>query len=281
MRFSPVVVSKFIGLMNYGMKPNHIIPSNMITCFETGHGESIADFIASLATGCFAPLDYDNNGDPAEVGYIFLYVFYTIKNNGDDELDLSSSWFKLWTPNGTFDAEWDFFDSGGSKVDSISGGASTSSYEIFEIPEDSDISTDWKLKYEYLFTTKSTNLADIKSGFYDVYMATLTIDSYHYSDEGDYSWDSPEEGNTYIYVNITLHNSQDNDESISTSPWNFKFYTLAEGYTYKSAKEGIPDEINPGNQAYWYIYFEIPECATLDKMAYDTSGIAPAQASFT
>ena len=224
---------------------------------------------------------YDNDGDPAEDGYIFLYVFYTIKNNGDDELELSSSWFKLWTTNGTYDAEYSFFDSGGSKVDSISGGASTSSYEIFEIPEDSDILTDWKLKYEYFFTTKSTNLANIKSGFYDVYMATLTIDSYHYSDEGEYSWYSPEEGNTYIYVNITLHNSQDNGASISTSPWNFKLYTLEDGHNYKGDEEGIPDEINPGNQASWYIYFEIPEDATLDKMVYDTSGIAPAQASFT
>ena len=113
-----------------------------------------------------------------------------------------------------------------------------------------------------------------------MYLATLNIDNYYYSDVGDYYFQTPEEGNTFIYVNVTLSNSQDNDEPISTNPWYFTLYTNVEGFNYEGAEDGIPDEIVPGSQASWYIYFEIPEDATLDTIQYDAYGIAPAEASF-
>ena len=222
---------------------------------------------------------YNDNGAPAESGNIFLYVFFTIQNEADEELSTISFFFKLWTPNGTYSPEW-IFGAGGSQVASISEGASASYYVAFEIPSTSDISTEWKLKYSGWQTTKSANLANIKSGFHDVYLATLTIDSYHYSDVGDYSYQVPEEGNTFIYVNITLANSEDNGESISTNPYYFKLYTVEEGYNYEGDEDGISNEITPGNQGSWYIYFEIPEDAALDKLQYDVYGIAPADASF-
>lgn len=234
----------------------------------------------SLTVDSVEKRHYNDNGGSASSGNIFLYVFFTIKNDASEELSISSFFFNLWTPSGTYSPEW-IFGSGGSQVDSISESASASCYVAFEIPEDSNVSTEWKLKYSGWQTTKSSNLANIKSGFHDVYLATLSIDSYYYSDVGDYYWQTPEEGNTFIYVNITLSNSVDNDESISTNPYYFKLYTTEVGYNYEGNDEGIPDEITPGNQASWYIYFEIPEDATLDKLQYDTYGIAPAEANFS
>jgi hypothetical protein len=250
-----------------------------ITIAISGCVNQIPEEDVTLTVNNAEKRNYNDYGEPASSGNIFLYVFFTIKNNANKELSTNSLFFKLWTLNGTYSPEW-IFGSGGSQVTSISEGASASYYIAFEIPETSNVSTEWKLKYSGWQTTKSANLANIKSGFHDMYLATLTIDSYHYSDIGDYSWKTPEEGNTFIYVNITLSNSEDNDESISTNPYYFMLYTAEEGYNYEGDKEGIPDEITPGNQASWYIYFEIPEDATLDKLQYDTYGIAPADANF-
>jgi len=234
----------------------------------------------SLTVDSVEKRNYNDNGQAASSGNIFLYVFFTMKNEAEEELSTSSIFFKLWTPNGTYSSEW-IFGSGGSEVDSISEGASASFYVAFEISEDLEVSTEWKLKYDAWVAEKSANLANIKTGFHDVYLATLIIDNYSYSNIGDYYWQTPDEGNTFIYVNITLANSADNDDSISTNPYNFELYTSEEVYNYKGDEDGKPDEITPGNQASWYIYFEIPEDAILDKLVYDTYGVVPAEAYFS
>lgn len=224
---------------------------------------------------------YDDNGDPAASGTIFAYVYFTIKNEANQELSTSIFFFNLKSSSGiTYNPKW-VYGSGGTSATAVSKGASASYYIAFEVDEDEDITTDWQLNYSGWVATKSANLANIKSGFHDVYLAILTIDSYRYSQIGDYSWKEPAEGNTFLYVEITLANSADNDDTVSTNPYNFKLYTTDGLYNYEGDQDGKPDEILPGGQASWYIYFEIPENAILDKLQYDIWGIAPAEASFT
>jgi hypothetical protein len=236
----------------------------------------------SLTVNSVEKRHYDDYGEPASSGSVLLYVFFTIKNEVEDELSTSTLFFKLASPTGkTYSPKW-FFGSGGSEATAVSKGASASYYIAFEVDEDENVNTSWQLNFDSWQATKSANLTNIKSGFHDVFLAILTIDSYYYSDEGDYVWEIPAEGNTFIYVNITLANSADNDESISTNQFYFTLYiTGSVGYNPEGDEEGKPDEILPSGQASWYIYFEIPEDATLDKLQYDAYGIAPVEASFT
>lgn len=223
---------------------------------------------------------YDDNSNLASTGSIYLYVYFTIKNDADEELSTSTIWFELDSEEGiSYNPNW-IFGAGGSTAKSVSKGASASYYLAFEIPENADVSADWALNYDGWQSKKSANLANIKSGFHDVYLATLTIDDYYLSDTGDYSWKTPSEGNTFIYVNFTLANSADNDKSISTSQFNFKLYTQDGGYTPDGGKSGIPDSISAGSEYFWYLYFEIPDNVILEKLEYDSYGIAPAVASF-
>jgi len=221
---------------------------------------------------------YDDNGNPASVGNIYLYIDFTIKNDADEELSTSTIWFELDSDEGvSYNPNW-IFGTGGSTAKSVSKGASASYYIGFQIPENANISTDWELNYDGWQSKKSANLANIQSGFHDVYLTTLTIDDYYLSDTGDYSWDTASEGNAFLYVNFTLANSADNDESISTSRFNFRLYTQDGGYNPDGGESVIPDSINAGSEYSWYLYFEIPETAVLEKMVYDTYGIAPAEA---
>jgi len=223
---------------------------------------------------------YDDNGEPASSGTIFIYTFFTIQNEAVEELSASTLFFKLSSPLGkTYSPKW-FFDSGGSEATAVSKGASASYYIAFEVDIDENVTTSWQLNFSSLQATKSTNLANIQSGFHDVFLATLVVDSYHYSNEGEYSWETPTEENTFLYVNITLANSPNNDENINTNQFYFKLFTTGGGYNPQGAGSDKPDEILPGGQASWYIYFEIPENASLDKLQYDTYGIAPAEARF-
>lgn len=224
---------------------------------------------------------YDNNGEPASSGAIFVYTFFTIQNEAVEELSANILFFKLSSPLGkTYSPKW-FFGSGGSEATAVSKGASASYYIAFEVDEDENVTTSWQLNFSSFQAVKSVNLANIQSGFHDIFLATLTIDNYHYSNVGEYSWETPTEGNTFIYVNITLVNSPDNDENINTNQYYFKLFTTGGGYNSQGAGGSKPDEILPGGQASWYIYFEIPEGATLDKILYDTYGVAPAEAKFT
>jgi len=223
---------------------------------------------------------YDDNGDPASSNTIFVYTFFTIQNEAIDELSTSILFFKLSSPLGkTYSPKW-FFGSGGSEATAVSKGASASYNIAFEVDEDEELTTSWQLNFSSWQATKTAFLSNIQSGFHDVFLATLTIDKYHYSNEGEYSWETPTEGNTFIYVNITLVNSPDNDENINTNQYYFKLFTTGGGYNPQGAGGSKPDEILPGGQASWYIYFEIPEGAALDKLQYDTYGIAPAEARF-
>jgi len=223
---------------------------------------------------------YDDNGNPAFSGNIFLYVYFTIKNDADQELSTRAIWFELDSEGGaTYEPHW-IFGVGGSTAKSVSKGASSSYYIAFEIPENSEVTTSWTLDYDGWQSKKSTNLANIQSGFQDIYLATLTIDDYYFSDTGDYFYQTPSEGNTFIYVNFTLSNSEDNDKPISTSIIYFKLYTTDGGYSPKWGDTDIPDTINIGSEYSWYLYFEIPEDAILDKIVYDIWGIAPAEAFF-
>lgn len=108
----------------------------------------------------------------------------------------------------------------------------------------------------------------------------MTIDDYYFSDTGDYFYQTPSEGNTFIYVNFTLTNLEENDKAISTSIINFKLYTTYGGYYPKGGDTNIPNTLNIGSQYSWYLFFEIPEDADLDKIVYNTLGIAPAEAFF-
>lgn len=224
---------------------------------------------------------YDDYGEPASSGSIFVYVFFTIKNEVDDDLSTSTLFFKVKSPTGkTYNPLW-FFGSGGSEATAVSKGGSASYYIAFEVDENENITTSWQLNFSSFQATKSANFSNIKSGFHDVFLATLTIEDYYYSDEGEYSWQTLEEGNTFLYVNITLTNSADNDENLDTYKFSFTLYTTDGGYKPEGEDDSTPDEILPGGQASWYIYFEIPEDATLDRLAYYTWGVAPAEASFT
>jgi len=224
---------------------------------------------------------HDDKGNPASTGNIYLYVYFTIKNDAGEELSTSTIWFELDSEAGvSYNPNW-IFGAGGSTAKSVSKGASASYYLAFEIPENVDVSTDWALNYDGWQSKKSANLANIKSGFHDVYLATLTIDDYYLSDTGDYSWDTASEGNTFIYVTFTLANSANNDESISTNRFNFKLYTEDGGYTPDGGKSGIPDSISAGSEYSWYLYFEILDNAVLEKLEYDSYGIAPAEAIFS
>jgi hypothetical protein len=224
---------------------------------------------------------YDDYGNPASSDNCFLYVYFTIKNDADQELSTRAIWFELDSEDGaTYEPYW-IFGVGGSTAKSVSKGASSSYYIAFPIPENSDVSTSWTLDYDGWQSKKSANLANIQIGFHDIYLATLTIDDYYFSDTGDYFYQIPSEGNTFVYVNFTLTNSEDNDKSISTSIINFKLYTADGGYSPTWGDSDIPDTINIGSQYSWYLYFEIQEDAVLDKVVYNTLGIAPAEALFS
>lgn len=223
---------------------------------------------------------YDDYGEPASSGSILLYIFFTIKNEADEELSTNMFFFTLNSPTGkTYSPKW-FFGSGGSEATAVSKGASVSYYTAFEVDEDENITPSWLLNYSSWQATQSANLTNIKQGFHDVFLAILSIDNYHFSDTGDYSWETPTEGNTFLYVNITLANSLDNNENLQTNQFYFTLYTKDAGYNPDGVEDGKPDEIIPGGQASWYMYFEIPEDAILDKIVYNTYGISPAKASF-
>jgi len=223
---------------------------------------------------------YDDNGNPASSGNIFLYVYFTIKNDADQELSTNAIWFELDSVSGaTYKPYW-IFGVGGSTAKSVSKGASSSYYIAFQIPENSDVTTNWNLEYDGWQSKKSANLANIQTGFHDTYLATLTIDDYYFSDTGDYIYQTPSEGNTFIYVNFTLNNSKDNSNPISTSIILFKLYTTVGGYSPTGGNTNIPNNINIGSEYSWYLYFEIPEDAILNKIVYNTFEIAPAEAFF-
>ncbi len=222
---------------------------------------------------------YDDNGNPASSGNIFLYVYFTIKNEAHQELSTNAIWFELDSESGeTYKPYW-IFGVGGSTAKSISKGASSSYYIAFQIPENSDVTTNWNLEYDGWQSKKSTNLANIQTGFQDIYLATLTINDYYFTDTGDF-FQKPSEGNTFIYVNLTLNNSEDNSNPISTSIILFKLYTTVGGYSPKGGDNNIPNNINIGSEYSWYLYFEIPEDAILNKLVYNTLGITPAEAFF-
>jgi len=223
---------------------------------------------------------YDDTGNPASSGNIFLYVYFTIKNDAEQELSTRAIWFELDSEGGaTYEPHW-IFGVGGSTAKSVSKGASSSYYIAFQIPEDSDVSTSWTLDYDGWQSKKTANLANIQTGFHDIYLSTLTIDDYYFSDTGDNFLQIPSEGNTFVYVNFTLTNSEDNDKPISTSIIYFKLYTTDGGYSPTWGDTNIPDTINIGSEYSWYLYFEIPEEAVLNKIVYNTLGIAPAEALF-
>ena len=247
-----------------------------------------------LFSGCFSSIEeedislevtkvekrhYDDDGDPPESdGNIFVYVYFTIQNNANEELALSTLWFKLWTPHGTYNSEW--LSGGGTNVNSVSEGAKASGYVIFEIPEDNEITNEYKLKYSGWQTTKSANFNNIESDFSDIYHISLSIDDYYYSNSSDNYWEDPDEGNTFLYVNLTLENSNENEDSIGTSRWNFKLYTSENTYDSTGSEEEIEAEVEPGTQESWYIYFEIPENSILEKLVYDTYEEPPIEAIF-
>lgn len=224
---------------------------------------------------------YDDYAQPASTDSIFVYTFFTIKNEAVEELSTSSFFFNLKSLTGkTYSPKW-LFGTGGSEAAAISKGASASYYIAFEVDEDEDITTSWQLNFSSFQATKSANLTNIKSGFRDVFLATLTIDDYYYSDVGDYDWDTPSEGNTFLYVFVTLSNSADNDKNINTNQYFFMLYTTDGGYYPEWSDTSIPDEIIPAGEASWYMYFEIPEDVTLDKLEYNPWDIVPVEASFS
>jgi len=224
---------------------------------------------------------YDDNGESPSGNSIFVYVYFTISNEDVDELSTLSLYFNLKSHTGkTYSPNW-IFGSGGSEASAVSKGASASYYLSFDVDADDEITEAWELNFSSFQASKSANLAHIQPGFQDVFLATLTIDDYHYSDVGDYSWDTPAEGNTFLYVDITLSNSVDNEDNLNTYQWDFTLYTMDSGYSPDGSDDGKPDKIIPGGQASWYIYFEIPEDTNLDKLVYDTWGIAPAIANFS
>lgn len=223
---------------------------------------------------------YNDLGIPASNGNIYLYVYFTIKNDAEEELSTSTIWFELDSDEGgSYNPTW-IFAAGGSTAKSVSKGASASYYIGFEIPETSNVSEAWTLDYDGWQSKKSANLANIQTEIQDLNLATLTIDDYYFSDTGEYSWMKPSEGNIYIYVNLTLNNSEDNKVELSTSSFHFKLYTVDGGYNPDGGQNNIPDTINVGGEFSWYLYFQIPEDAVLNKLVYDTFYTAPAEASF-
>jgi Domain of unknown function (DUF4352) len=253
-------------------------------------------FVGILLSGCVEPIPekdilitvdkvekrlYDDNGNSASSGKIYAYVFFRMGNKANQDLPTSSYYFKLKSPSGTtYDSKW-IYSSGGSAAISVSNGAIESYYVAFEVDENQVLTSDWRLEYNSLIASTSANLENIKSGFHDIYLVNLTIDNYRYSNKGDSYWSTPAEGNTYIYFNITLTNSANNDDNIGTSSYNFKLYTTEGVYNCVGSQDGIQNEILPGVQASWYIYFEVPENATINRIEYDTWGIAPATAIFS
>lgn len=235
----------------------------------------------SLTVNNVEKRQYDDSGEPASSDSIFVYIYFTISNEDVDELSTLSLYFNLKSPTGkTYSPNW-IFGSGGSEASAVSKGASASYYITFDVDENDEITESWELNFSSFQASKSANLANIKTGFQDVFLATLTIDDYYYSDEGDYSWDTPAEGYTFLYVDITLSNSVDNEDNLKTYQWDFTLYTVDSGYNPDGSDDGKPDEILPGGEASWYLYFEIPEDTTLDKIVYDDYGIAPAEAYFS
>ena len=65
---------------------------------------------------------YDDYAQPASTDSIFVYTFFTIKNEAVEELSTSSFFFNLKSPTGkTYSPKW-LFDTGGSKAAAISKG---------------------------------------------------------------------------------------------------------------------------------------------------------------
>ena len=111
---------------------------------------------------------YDDYGTPASSDNIYLYVYFTIKNDADEELSTHTIWFELDSEDGaSYNPHW-IFGVGGSKAKSVSKGASSSYYIAFEIPENSEVTTGWSFDYDGWQSKKTANLANIKTGFHDV-----------------------------------------------------------------------------------------------------------------
>jgi len=94
-------------------------------------------------------------------------------------------------------------------------------------------------------------------------------------------WGIPELREMFRKLKRTrLNNSENNSNSISTSIILFKLYTTVGGYSPTGGDTNIPNTINIGSEYSWYLYFEIPEDAVLNKIVYNTLGIAPAEEFF-
>jgi len=221
---------------------------------------------------------YNDLGTEADEGKIYLYVFFTIKNERSDPLSVSAIWFELESPEGAgYNSNWLIW--GGDSASELERGASGDYYVGFEIDDDDVVTTEWQLQYDAIFVGSWAYLANIKEGINDPIFATLTIDSYHNSDVDDQN-ESAEAGNAFLYVNITLENSADNDESLSTNPFDFDLYADSSVWSYDGYDDAKPATIDIGGEGSWYIYFEIPEDATLEKLVYAPIGIPPAEALF-
>ena len=223
---------------------------------------------------------YNDYGNAAYNSKIFLYVYFTIKNYAIEDLFTSTVLFELKSDEGeAYSPDW-IIGVGSTTSEILPKGESASYYMGFQIPENANVTEAWTLNYDGFQGNKSTNLVNIPTEVIDPKYVTLTIDDYYFSETGDYLWMEPSEGNRFIFVNITLNNSEDSQVEIDTSRNNFKLYTTDGGYTSGGDQSNKPDSINIGSKYSWYLYFEIPEDAVLDKLVYDTISTAPAEASF-
>lgn len=74
---------------------------------------------------------YDDYGNPASSDNILLYVYFTIKNDADQELSTNTIWFELDSESGATYEPHFIFGVGGSTAKSVSKGASSSYYIAF------------------------------------------------------------------------------------------------------------------------------------------------------
>jgi hypothetical protein len=218
---------------------------------------------------------YGDSGDSASQGNIFVYVFFNLANNGTSEISVNPWYFEATI--GGIAYTYSMYCADNCPLSSIQPGYYSKLSIGFEVPEAAIIDTKCTLTYDNFYKQISTNFANIQSGFHDIFLVTLSNCASRQSNAGEYSWETPAEGNVYVYIDLTLSNSKNNTESISTGQYYFKLHTSDGTYDADGCKSGIPSELAPGKQASYYIYFEVPQNTVLEKLVYDTYNIAPAE----
>ncbi len=211
----------------------------------------------------------DGYGMEPDDNHTFIVVEFTIKNGVDSTIYISALWFALEHPGGwSHYAEWSLL--GGDADTELEKGESGDFFVGFEVPDNETVSTSWKLTYTQLFFGAEANLVNIVDGIHNPTYVVLTIDSYHYAQQDDDGLNASA-NHTFLYANITLENTGETMNNFTTGGGYFDLYLVGDPIHeyYDGEDDAKPDQVEPSESVSWYIYWEISEEATPEKIVYD------------